>query len=173
MKRNARRRLAALPFAEKLRILDELRERSHEIAAFRLRKAAADRLSSKLAKRTKCIDPKIGAQIPLEIASPSTTGGKPELSRSSELHLRECASCCERLPVWYERAQIALISKVPFDMVNSAEDTSIIRRETKSGMALFKPDPDNSNVGTFVLITADNVIHDPERTTLTEFERFE
>ena len=125
--------------------------------------------------KSKCTDPEAGAKIPLEIAFPLATGREPELSTASKRHLEICASCRQSLPLWYEKGRRARKSTESFDIVNSAEkgDPSILRKETASGVALFKPDPNNAGVGTFVLITPNHIIQDPERKTLDEFKGFD
>ena len=53
-KRQMRRRLAVLPFAEKLRILEELRERALELGASPLRQCQSERLGKQEIVRRTC-----------------------------------------------------------------------------------------------------------------------
>jgi hypothetical protein len=123
----------------------------------------------------KCIDPKVGDTIAKQIVFPLSLGKQPELSPDVRHHLEVCECCRENLPNWYAKGKGSYEMGEAFHIVNLSEagDSSILRKATKSGTALFKPDPGGTSRGLFVLVTPDHNIHDAEEMTLADFNRLE
>lgn len=126
-------------------------------------------------KHPKCIDRKVGDRIPKEIVFPLAMGKQPELSLEVRNHLESCECCREMLPVWHRKGKGSQVMGEACRIVNLSEigDPSILRKTIKSGTALFKPHADGSSKGSFVLITPDHYIHDPEEKTPAEFNLLE
>jgi hypothetical protein len=136
-------------------------------------------------KRKKCVDSSAGARIPLEITFsigagkvpfPKDLHQEPELSPESRHHLELCESCRddlrENLSLWYKKGMSAYRSNQAYGIVNASEggDTTILRRNITSGIALFKPSDDRTK-GLFVLVTPEHYIRDAEEKTLDEFNQ--
>lgn len=124
--------------------------------------------------RKKCIDPKVGDTIPMQIVFPLGMGKEPEIAPEIQRHLEACEYCREMLPVWYLKGKGTFEMARAFRIVNLSErgDPNILRKSIKNGTALLKLDKGGTG-GSFVLVTPDHNIHDPEEMTLADFNRLE
>jgi len=142
-------------------------------------------LSKVKERKKKCVEPKVGSRIPLEIAFPIATGKAsvpadqnqlPNFSLAVRKHLAICESCREdlneNLGLWYKKGKSAYQGRKAFEILNRSDqgDRTILRKQIASGLGFFEPYRDGSSKGLFVLLTSDN-LYDPEEKTLEEFEQ--
>ena len=79
------------------------------------------------------------------------------------------------LPLWFKKGEAAHETGKAYSIVNLAEegDSRVLKKNTQSGTALFKPYEDDSSKGLLVRISSTGTISDAQEVTLDEFNRLE
>jgi len=126
-------------------------------------------------KKNRCTDSDLGGKVGLEIVFSIGAGREPRLTAEYRKHLEDCECCRESVPLWNEKGQATRRHSLAVRIVNLSRkgDPAILRRNTKEGLALFKPDEHDASKGLYVLLDADHNIFDPEGMNLEDFNRLE